>query len=94
MILYPKGARWYVIANGEVTHLIKTQNTKGIKELFFDSPMRFAKFSPKYVVVKPRGKNKWWLFIRHHQETPRLVATSTEPDSLIVRAVMLPNGDC
>lgn len=92
MTKYPKGARWYVIVNGECSHLIKTQNAKGIKELFFDSPARNQSFSPKYVVVKPRGKNTWWLFMRHWNETPRLVRTSTEPDSLIVQAVMTPNG--
>jgi hypothetical protein len=92
VILYPEGARWYLVVNGEVSSMIKSQNRKGIKELFFDSPARHERFNPKYVVVKPRGRNKWWLFIRWHNETPRLLDTSTVSDGLIMRAVMLPNG--
>lgn len=91
MTRYPKGARWYSIALGEVSAMIKTQDNMEIRQLFFHSPVP-SSVSPKYVVVKPRGRNKWWLFIRHHTESPRLLDTSVEPEGLIMRAVMLPNG--
>lgn len=87
MIKYPKGARWYVIANGECTELLKTKTPKGIKELFFDSPMR--KSGPvRYVVVQPRGKQKWWLFGRYGYFEPRFLVNSREPTPLIMRAVL------
>ena len=84
---YPIGARWYAISNGVVSDMILSKNPKGIRELFFDSPMRHATGN-RYVVVQPRGKQKWWLFRRKDIETPILIDSGRERDPLIMRAVL------
>ena len=55
MTKYPKGARWYVIADGKVTGMIKTQNQKGIKELFFDEHAALNWAEEYYARLKENG---------------------------------------
>lgn len=84
---FPKGARWFTIHDGSVSQLLKTNNEKGIKELFFDSMIRHSQ-GRRYVVVQPRGKLKWYLFYRDWHEEPRLVDTGSDHAPLVMRAIL------
>lgn len=85
MRTYPKGCRFTTIVNGEVKATVKVSTPTSIGSLA--SPRR----ETTWVVVLPRGKNTWYLFVRHWSETPRLIRSSTEPESLIAQAVLAGN---
>ncbi len=85
MRVYPKGCRNILVQGGTVYPQEKIARPTTIQALFVD------RVQTAWVVVKPRGRNRWWLFVRHWAESPRLVAFSNEPDTLVMRALL--SGD-
>jgi hypothetical protein len=80
--IYPKGCRYFMIAEGAVS-------TMGYSE----QRLLIEHMVPRdgWVVVQPRGRMKWWLFRDDNDSWmrgPAFVAVAREPDSLIMRALL------
>jgi hypothetical protein len=84
MRIYPNGCRWYRVNSGVVAGCFKAKERRLVDNLMCaQSPQETV-----FVVVQPRGKMKWWLFRREPLGWAHFVASSIEPDSLIMRAVL------
>lgn len=75
MRIYPKGCRWYWIADSKVAGPFKMVTRTTIDSWRWDSEDTY--------IIQPRGKKKWWFF-----KSKRFVAASLEPDTLIARALL------
>jgi hypothetical protein len=84
---FPKGARWFSIADGDVRGPIKSTHPKSLRELFYDNPHRNSTASHRYVVVQARGRMMWSLFKRANGE-PVFVDRNKQKDPLIMRAAL------
>lgn len=86
MRVYPKGCRYYVVANGQVYPLKITRQRaiiEGIMPTFTYDDRSAA------VVVQPRGKKKWWLFEPgEYFNSIKFITTAPDPDPLIMRALL------
>lgn len=85
MRVYPKGCRWYVVANAVVSELHKTTQPKRIEQL---NTAGWRQDDTHWVVVLPRGKRKWWLFEIPFGERASFIAAADDPDPLIMRAIL------
>lgn len=85
MRIYPKGCRYYVVADGSVSPVNKRVSRCNIDDL---GPGGGQGRDRVCVVVQPRGKKKWWLFRRHWNESARFITTGSDPDPLVMRALL------